>query len=236
MNTLENLKNTWNKSKQKIAADKSLNPDFIKKAISNKSISITAALLKSIIAGIVFLSLDIIVFIYNIYFYAENMPVLISIIAILIISFLLVINMIVQYKKLKQIDSQILNLRDILFEKIGYFNKSFSRVIQSMALATAFLPFSVNLTMENSNGEFNISKIYLLLGFYILIYIVSLTLYRLTHSIYLKQLKNALKNLEENIFNEIEAEIRKSRKFSRIIGLCLLVITIVGIIFYYFFT
>jgi len=191
--------------------------------------------LKSIIAGIVFLSLDIIVFIYNIYFYAENMPVLISIITITIISFLLLINMIVQYKKLKQIDSQILNLREILFEKIRYFNKSFSGVIQSMALATAFLPFSVNLTMENVNGEFNISEIYLLIGFYILIYIVSLTLYRLTHSIYLKQLVNALKNFEENIFDEMEEEMQRSKRMNKIITVFLVAITVVGILMYLYY-
>lgn len=232
MDTLNNIKNTWQKANKKISADKSLNVEFIKKSITANSISITSALLKSIKGGVVLLAIDIVLFIYNIYFYAGNIPVLSAILLSLLLSSALLVNLIVQAKKLNNIDLQDSSLREILVSKIRYYKTSFYWILQSMALATAFLPFSVNLTQESADGEFNISKIFLLIGFYILVYLFSISLFRITHSIYLKQLMNALNNLEKNILDEMEKELAKSKRIRKIIGISLLIITLVGIIMF----
>jgi len=232
METLNNIKNIWQKANKKISTDKSLNTEFIKKSISANSIGITSALIKSIKGGVVLLTIDIVLFIYNIYFYAGNILVLSIILLSLLLSSALLVNLIFQVRKLKNIDLQNSSLREILVSKIRYYNTSFYWVLQSMALATAFLPFAVNLTQESADGEFNISKIFLLIGFYILIYLFSISLYRITHSIYLKQLINALNNLEKNVLDEMEKELAKSKRIRKIIGISLILLTLAGIIMF----
>jgi len=233
MNSFENIKNTWNRANNQIESDDSLNAEVIKKAILSHSKSVTSILLKSIKTGFVIIAIDIILFIYNSYFYSGNLKLFVIIICCLILSTSILINFILQATKLKQIDLLNFSLRKVLVEKIRFFNKSFYWVIQSMALATTLLPFAINLTQENANGEFNISKIFLLISFYILVYLFSLTLYKITHSIYLKQLHNALDNLDTNVLDEMEEELKRSMKIRIIIAISMTILTVVGIIIFF---
>ena len=233
MNTFENIKNTWNKAGRKISADKSLNMEVINTAINADSISITSTLLKSIKTGSVILATDIILFGYNSYFYSENTAVLSIIILCFLLSGFMLANLNLQAKKLKQIDIEDLSLKEVLVKKINFFNKQFFWVLQSMAAATAFLPFAVNLTQESADGEFNFSRIFLLISFYIFVYFFSIILYRLTHSVYLKQLQNALSNLEKGGLDKMEAVLEKDKRLRKILFFCLLFISLAGILMFF---
>ena len=232
MNTFENIKNTWKNASEHIESGSPLTAEVIQKAIVANSTSVTSKLLKSIKTALVIIAIDIILFLYNSYFYMGNLKIISIIAACLILSTTMFLYLILQAKRLQQIDRKDSSLREILVEKIEFFNKSFYWVIQSFSVATALLPFAINLTQESADGAFNISKIFLLIAFYISVYLLSLTLYKITHSIYLKQLQNALANLDANVFDEMEKELKRNRKIRIFIAIFLSGLTIAGIIIF----
>ena len=69
---MDNIEEIWNKGNEEISKDKTFSADFIKKSISDNSISISSKLLKTIRMGIVIASISVTMFVYNMFFYLEN--------------------------------------------------------------------------------------------------------------------------------------------------------------------
>ncbi len=233
MNSFKNIKNTWEKASREISDDKTVDSAYIKKVITADSNSISASMLKNIIAGIFLLALDIVLFAYNAFFYTSNIPVFSVIFLSLLLLIVLLVYLIIQTRKLTAIELQNKSLFETLVCKIEFYKTSYSISLRATAFATAIIAFGTNLTQQNANGEFNISNIPLLITFYVLFYIFFNSLYQLSSSIYLKQLTNALSNLEQNILDEMEHEMAKNRKTRIFIGFTTSVLLLAGIVMYF---
>jgi len=145
----------------------------------------------------------------------------------------LLVYLIIQTRKLTDIELRNMSLFETLVCKIEFYKTSYAMSLRATAFATALIAFGANLTQQNANGEFNISNIPLLIAFYVLFYIFFISVYQLSSSIYLKQLTNALSNLEQNILDEIEHEMAKNRKTRIFIGLSMFILILVGIVMYF---
>lgn len=122
-------------------------------------------------------------------------------------------------------DTKEYDLNKLLQYKIKYFNTRLNIARHSVALSIVLLTFGLNLTMENSDGIFELNKILMLSIFYVFAYLVMVYLQKFTHNIYLKQLRNALNNLKENSLISLDNELKKHRRIVKLIG------TIIGVIF-----
>jgi len=228
---MDNIEEIWNKGNEEISKDKTFSPDFIKKSISDNSISISSKLLKTIRMGIVIASISVTMFVYNMFFYLKNPGISITIIGGVILSILIIIYLITQAGIVKKTDARSIDLHSLLAYKIKYFRTRFQIVLHCLSLSIVLVTFTLNLTMENTDGVFEIRKILILSVYYVFAYLVTLFLSKVIHSVYLKQLKNALFNLEENTLDSIEEEMLKYKKIRRIILIMVSIALIMGVIF-----
>lgn len=88
--------------------------------------------------------------------------------------------------------------------------------------------------MENADGIFEARKILILSVFYLFAYFGSYYLFKIMHSVYLKQLKNALLNLDENSLQSIDHELKKHKQIGRIVFVILSIIVAIGIILLFY--
>lgn len=226
MNSIEEI---WEKGNQDISVDKSLDEAFIRDCISKTSISITSKLPKSIWFGVVASLVSSLGFIYNISFYSNNSSILATIFLLLVLSIAMTVFMLVQLRVVKNMDSKGYDLHKLLQYKIKYFNTRLKITRYSVALSIVFVTFGINLTMENSDGIFELNKILTLSIFYVFAHLILVFLQKFTHDIYLKQLRNALYNLKENTLTSLDNELKKHRRIVKIIGIIIGIIFIAGI-------
>ena len=227
MESFDDIKNIWKKANND--KPENINPEFIKNAMNMRSIGITARLLKSLNAGLVFMVFNILVLLYNQYFYFGNHKITFSIVLSLVFSIFSVYFTFKQKKRLISLDNQDDSLKNILIEKIIFFKTRSYWVLHLMAVSMAIFTYCVNLTMESRDGIFNISKIGFLVSFYVLIYVISFIIYYLNTKVYLKLLNNALDNLEAKILDSMEQEIRKNLIMKLVIIVLLILTTLSGI-------
>jgi hypothetical protein len=226
MNSIEEI---WEKGNQEISLDKSLDEAFIRDSISKTSISITSKLPKSIWFGVAASLVSSLELIYNISFYSNNSSILATICLLLVLSILMTVFMLVQLRVIKNMDNKEYNLHKLLQYKIKYFNTRLKITRYTVALSIVFVTFGINLTMENSDGIFELNKILMLSIFYVFAYLIMVYLQKFTHDIYLKQLRNALYNLKENTLISLDNELKKHRRIVKLIGIIIGIIFIAGI-------
>lgn len=226
MNSIEEI---WEKGNQEISVDKLLDEAFIRDSISKTSISITSKLPKSIWFGVATSLVSSLEFIYNISFYSNNSSILATISILLVLSISMTVFMLVQLRVIKNMDTKEYNLHKLLQYKIKYFNTRLKITRYTVALSIVFMTFGINLTMENSDGIFELNKILMLSIFYIFAYLIMVYLQKFTHDIYLKQLRNALYNLKENTLISLDNVLKKHRRIVKLIGIIIGIIFIAGI-------
>lgn len=227
---MENIQAIWNKGNDSILKDETLDSAFIKKSISESSTRITSKLLKAIRLGVVLTSLCAIGFVYNIFFYLNNIPVLAAIIALIVLAISSIAFLLTQVSNIINQDTSIDNLHNLLISRIKFFNTQFRYVVHCLAASVVLLTFTLNLTMENDDGIIELRKILILSVYYIIVYAGLIYLFKKTNSIYLKRLKNALYNLEENSLTLIDKEEKKHKKLSRIILVAAIILSFLGLI------
>jgi hypothetical protein len=227
---MENIEEIWNKGNEQISKDDTLDKDFIIKSISETSISITSKLTKIIWFGLGISILTLAMFIYSLFFFFNNTTIFLLIDTLLIFTIFIALFLWMQIKIVKKMDLMNSDLKNLLIHKIKYFNTGFQIVLHSVSLLIVFATFTLNLTMENNDGIFELRKIVILSVFYFFVYIVTLFLYKTIYSVYLKQLNNALVNLSENTLKSFDKELNKHKLLKKVIGIVLLVVVIVGIV------
>ena len=228
---MDNIEEIWEKGNEKISSDKTFDEVFIRNSISKTSISITSKLPKLIWFGIVASLSSALLFIYNIFFYINNLPILITIAFLLIFSLSVFIFMLAQLRVIKNMDTQEYDLHKLLQIKIKYFNTRLKLARHSVALSIVFTTFGLNLTMENNDGIFELNKILMLSAFYISTYFIMIFIQKFTHDVYLKQLRNALYNLKENTLISLDDELSKHKRIGKFIVIIIAIIFLIGIVF-----
>jgi len=228
---MDRIEEIWDKGNDQISKDEMLSEAFIRNSISETSISITSKLPKLIWFGMVAAALSVPAFIYNIFFYRSNTPVLILILILLLISCAIFTFLLTQLRVVKKMDTKEFDLQSLLVYKIKYFTTRFQLVQHSVSFAIVLATFTINLTMENSDGVFELRKILILSAFYLFIYLFNLFLYRISYNVYLKQLRNALVNLEENTLKSFDKELKKHKRIKIVIGLISACVLLSGIIY-----
>lgn len=233
---MDRIEDIWDQGNEQVARDDSFDSVAILKSISASSIGITAKLLKPIYLGVAMALIASCMLIFNLTFYMANPAIIILIVVCLIVSASILSYLILQIGILKRIDTIGASLRQVLVEKIKYLNTKYNMALHCISMSIVLVTFNINLVIESSDGIFEWRKILILSAFYLFSYVVFLSLSRLTHKLYNKQLKNALLNLEENALRSLDDEMQKHKRTGRIIlmivGLCLLV----GIAALLFFT
>ena len=233
MTEFNDIKALWKSADDQISANESLDADAVERAIANQSIGISSKLLKSIRLGIITLSICVALFGYNAYGYAGNDLIFTLSISCLMLSPILLVFLFYQYRKLSKIDQAGLSLRDILVSKIDYFKRSLYLVHHTIAMGTVLLIFALNLMADNNGGNYHVSNIWLNIGLEVIAYVCVVMVLRLSHSLYLKQCKNALRDLEKTKLTEMDAEFRKHRWIRLILLTIALLLVMAGLIVFY---
>lgn len=233
---MDEIENIWKKAHQNQSDTEFMNRQFVENAFKKKSISTSNKMKQTIYLAIVLTGLSFVMFSYNLFYYVSNFAMLacITVLAIqcLVMIYLLYKNM----KELIAISQNTNDLHQLLIYKIKYYNKNFQTVIHFVALSVIFLTFTINLTIENSDAIFELRKILLLCVFYIFAYLMMFVLINFSYKVYIKQLENALYNLQENTFNSIDKELKKHKNIKRAIVIIAIIVVTFGIIVMYFKT
>jgi len=227
---MKEIEKIWDIGNKEISDDKSYSIDFIRKSISERSISISATLLKSIRMGIVFCSISVIGFIYNLFFYLNNIHITLTIITLILLSSLIIVFLVSQTGHVRKTDRKITDLKSLLVTRIKYFNKQFPLVLHCISFSVVLVTFVLNLTMENNDGVFEIRKILILSTFYLFSYFMIFFLMKITHNSYLRQLRSALLNLEEGSLEDMDEELKRYKRIRKWIIGVLLIVLLSGII------
>jgi hypothetical protein len=233
MSEFDDIKKLWKKADNQISAHESLDADAIYQAIASQSLGITSKLLKSIRSGILFLSISVTLFGYNVYGYAGNDFIVTLCISCLVLSSILLTYLFFQHIQFGSIDQASLSLRDILMSKIKYFKRSLYLVHHAMAMAIVLLVIGLNLVADNDGGTYYVGNMWLYIGINIIAYVSMIIILRLSHGLYLKQYENALGDLEETKLTEIRAEIRKHRWIRHLLITIALLVAVVGLVVFY---
>jgi len=228
---MNNIEDIWAKGNEQDSKNDKFNEAFVRKSISETSIGITSKLSKVVWFGIIASILSILGFIYNSSFYLGNTPILILIIVLFVASLVLLAFLLTQSRVITKMDAKELDLRNMLIYKIKYFNARLPLIQHSIALSIVFVTFAINLTMESSDGVFELRKILILCVFYLFSYFVVIFLFKLSYRVYLTQLNDALMNLEENTFKSFDEELKKHKRIMKVIGLIILGVFLIGIVF-----
>lgn len=228
---MDNIEKIWEKGNEKTSVDNTYDEAFIRKSISETSISITSKLPKIVWIGIIGSLISVIIFFYNIFFYTNNLPIQATIIFLLVVALSIFSFLLTQLRIINKMDTTEFDLHRLLLNKIKYFNTRFKLTQHAVALSIVFVTFGINLTMENNDGIFETRKILILSAFYIFTYFVTIFLYKFTHDVYLKQLRNALFNLEENTLKSLDKELKKHNWIRKLIGFVILIVFLIGMIF-----
>lgn len=227
---MDRIEDVWDKGNEQISKDKSFSTKFITKSISENSMSITSKLPKIMWFGLAASLIAAAMFIYNLFFYQQNLPVFISIIGLLLATTLIFSYLIIQLRIIRKLDTKGKDLKNVLLNKVKYLNTSFQWALHLVALSVVFVTMNINLTMENNDGIFELRKIIILSLFYIFIYFVTVFFYKISFGVYIKQLDNALFNLEEKTLRSFDDELKKHKRIRRIIGFIILTAFLLGMI------
>lgn len=214
---MKSLENIWEKGKHTGDHENSLNTDHIIKAISESSIGITSGLRKPIWFGIGLSSITCLALISNLFFYTTNLPIQMTITGGILAAVFVLIYLLRQNRTLKTMDTRDISMQEILIYKINYLNIRYHTAIHLVSFSIVLATFTINLSMEASDGVFEGYKILILSAVYLISYIVTFSLFKLSLKAYNLQLKNALQNLEENSLNTLDEELKKYKRSGRVI-------------------
>jgi len=228
---MQAIEDIWEQGSNQTGQDTSFGSEAILKSIAEGSRGITATWLKPLWFGLVVAVMASLMLIYNTFFYWKNLPLMIALLMLVIISIGVIIYLWTQIRLLKSLDHADLNLRDLLVYKIKYLNTRYSWALHCISLSIVLATFTINLSMENSDGVFELRKILLLSVFYLFAYLFTFGLNKLSLRVVDMQLKNALFNLEEQTIRGLDEELKKHRRVTRIIATCLIILVLVGITF-----
>lgn len=226
---MDNIEEIWNKGNEHPGQDEFLSADAILKTITRSSIGISSKMLKSIYLGIVLAFGAFGMLLYNILPYGGNPSVFILIAAGLMITAAVIAYLFLQIGLIRRMDRNEMNLRDVLVKKIKYLNTRFIFALHCISLSIVLATFTINLTMERSDGVFEVRKILLLSVFYLFAYAVSFTLSKIVHSAYDKQLRNALMNLEEHSYRSLDEGMKRHKRNRRIVLIVVSILLLSGI-------
>jgi len=233
MPEFDDIKKLWKKADGQISANESLDADAVNQAIASQSLGITFNLLKSIRSWILPVSITVVLFGYNVYAYAGNDLIVTLCISCLVLSGILLTYLVFQHNKFGRIDQAGLSLRDILVSKIKYFSGSLHLVHHAMAMVIVLLIIGLNLMADNDGGTYYVSNMWLYIGINITAYVCMIIILKLSHSLYLKQYKNTLSDLEETRLTEMDAELRKHKWIRLIFVAIALLVVAAGLIVFY---
>ena len=226
---MKELDEIWEGAKIQIERDGSFSPEAIRHSINEGSRSITASLLKPLRFGIVVATMAAIMFVFNAFYYGTNLPLMLAILLLLPLSVALILFLWSQFRRLRRMDLLGLNLHELLIKKISYLNSRYNWAMHGVSLSIVLATFTINLTIENPDGIFEMRKILILSVFYLFAYLFTYGLIKLSLRVVDKQLKNALFNLEEQTLRDLDGELRKHRRLSRMIAIGFLILVLTGI-------
>jgi len=226
---MDRIEEIWNKGNEQIAYDDSFGSKEILRSTRESSIGITSKLLKPVWLGIAMAFTAFSVLCYNLFFYLGNPSMVMLIICTLILSAFVFTYLLLQIRAIKRMERSGADLREVLVNKIKYLGSKYNIALHCISLSIVLVTFTINLTIENSDGIFELRKILILSAFYLFVYIVMFGLSKITYNVYDKQLKNALRNLEENTLRTLDEEMKKHKRNGRIILIIVAVFLLSGI-------
>jgi hypothetical protein len=233
MSKFNDIEKLWKRADSQIMTSESLDSEIIKQSISKQSIGISSKLLRSIRAGLLTLILSVPLFSYNLYGYKGNNLIAILNISCLILSTLLILYLVYQYKKFKKLDQTGLALQDLIVAKIRFFKNTLYIIHHIIATGVVLLIFALNLLIDNNQGHYQVNNIWLYISFMVIAYVIIIVTLHLIHNLYLKQYINVLDNLNESKLTEIDDEHR-NYKWIRLFFLTITLLSLLaGIITFY---
>jgi Ca2+/Na+ antiporter len=148
---------------------------------------------------------------------------------------LLIIQNIVLIRKHQTLKAMDISLRDRVSGIIRYFSEGYRLWQLVYPLGMMIMVLSVSLLVEYTDGSFRINHPFEFVAVMVIMYIFIYFPMRYTRNVYLQDLENCLKNLDEQEYSSIQKTFRRYRIFILIfaIGLALLVLGSLVAWYYY---
>jgi len=152
---------------------------------------------------------------------------------ILITLIVLDIILIKNHKGLQSLD---VNLKDKVSGIIRYFRKGYGLWHLVYPIGMIILVFSVPLLIDYQDGIFRINHPFEFVAIMVIMYVFMYFPMRYTRNVYLQDLENCLKNLDEQEYLSIEKTIRQHRIFLIIFGIGLLLLVLGSFVAWYIYS
>jgi len=154
---------------------------------------------------------------------------------IMVLILLLIQNIILlkNHHKLKTFD---ISLRDKVTAIVRYFRGEFRLWQLVYPIGLIILIFSVTLLIDYEDGAYRINQPFEFITVLVLMYVVMYFPMRYTRSVYLHDLENCLKNLDEQEYTSIEKTLRRHRIFIFIVVIGLVLLVLGSLVMWYFYS
>ena len=230
---MKKIEDIWKEGHREGFADEvPLSDEMIEEAISGSSKSIGQKMIITTCTTAVFTVMSLCGLALNIYPYRENIAIILSISMLMLASLILFLYLMEQIKNIQKLSIMNIDLYSIVENKLSVFNHQFQRVIHIFAFSLVSATFSINLTIENDDGIFEIRKILILSVFYLFCYCGSVILLKNIHRIDRIQLENALRDLDEKKLTSLTRELKRDKNKKRWILLGISLLVMAGIAVY----
>ena len=226
---MDRIEEIWTRGNDPIGQDASFSNEDILESITGHSIGITSKMVKPVWLGIILAFMAFSMLIYNLFCYKANPAVLVLIILSTAVTAAAFTFLLLQIGHIKKTDSYGASLHEVLVNKIRYLNTGFNTALHCISMLIVIATFTVNLTIESSDGIFELRKLLILSAFYLFAYIMSYSLSRFSLKGYDQQLKYALRNLEESSYRSLDEDMKRHKRNGRIILIVVAIFFLAGI-------
>lgn len=206
----------WSKNKED--NEDSISIQYIEKVLQKRSISISSGIQK-VLGYNIFLAFTILILsAFNIKGYYGNINLSVILGGMVCITGIVLWLLFRSLRNLKNINEYASSLHQVILKKIRFYLYNFQWLLFILPVLLVFLPLNINMLVDNEAGILKINNPLMNIGVYTMAYIFGLIFYKRKYAIYLKELKTALRDLEENTLTSLEKE-QKRNKWFLVIGI-----------------
>jgi hypothetical protein len=225
----------WKKESDKSKNEKPITMETIENLVKLRSVKAAKKIRWDLYISLVFYFAGIILTTYAAVLYQSNiwlkwiLPVMVLVLILLLIQNIVLIK---KYNSLKSLD---ISLREKVSGIISYFKGGYKLWQFFYPIGMIILVFSVPLLIDYQDGIYRINHPFE----FIVVMIVMLTFMYLpafyTRNVYLQDLENCLKNLDEQEYTTIDKTLKRHRIFLLLFGIGLFLLVLGSLVAWYYF-
>jgi hypothetical protein len=230
MEEFDKIEELWQTGNKKVSSMENLNKNSLEDIIKINSQSISMKIIKLIHKTIIISIIMILVEIYNVYFYFDNIKILSFVITTILIGLMLVKYLMSIKEKVIIINSADTSIKDSVINKMKFYRKYFIILNHSIALIILLLACSFLLIEGSYNGDFRINNKLLMASILVFAYVIVYTIYNFTLSSYLKQLNVVVNIIDKDLYFKTKSQLKRIKAINTMLFITIILMIILGIL------